>query len=90
MLVSEPPEGVIELRPSSGPDSATNLQCDLGEGTPALSGSVSPLCKGVRHLLGGANRSWSMGRILHTVGPGVSLVGPSRFAKAETDAEAAL
>lgn len=81
---------MAELFPSSGPDSATDLQCDLGEGTTALSGSVSPLCKGVRHLLGGANRSRSMGRILHTVGSGAPLVGPSRFAKAERDTAAAL
>lgn len=37
---------MAELLPSSGPDSATDLQCDLGEGTTAPSGSVSLCVKG--------------------------------------------
>lgn len=81
---------MAEPLPSRGPDPGTDLLCDLGEGTTALSGSVSPLGKGVRHLLRGANGSKGMGRILHTVGSGASLGGSIKVYKAEADAAAAL
>lgn len=66
---------MVQLVPFSGPDSATDLQCDLGQGTTAPSGSVSPPVSrcGDTHLLGGANRSKDTGRILYTMGSGAPL-----------------
>ena len=59
----------------SGPDSATDLQQNLGQGTSAPSGSVSSSVSrcGDIYILGGANRSKDTERILHTMGPGAPL-----------------
>lgn len=64
---------MVRLVPFSGPDSATDLQCDLEQGTTAPSGSVSLSVSrcGDTYLLEGTNRSKGTKRNLNTVWSGL-------------------